>query len=337
MDTSYVENNRHNTSVHYATGRIPRKPPKPLPRKSRQVDGQHPDYDFVPSANDNQSIQGTFRRSDRYYRSYSHPEDSRRTQNDINKSIHDEIISSPWEAASQRRSKRRDRYALYIPAHDVQTFDPLGLYYDNECFEDIPKAPPSHVFQTQDYTRDIYGTYRRAPPTYPRIDVRNTFDNKHPSNNDINNAARTTDYETTFPKVFNGELNNRESYLDVTQCRSYQQNMERTAVPSINHVFTRKLNNVITTQNMTSPTPSQTANNTSENPEGTNSQCESFKDKCKRVCSKAMCSNCCLKKLWSKVKRNNNSQRRRRASAGNEKPFFYCRWIAEYPKSMFGK
>ncbi|WAR20450.1 DISP1-like protein [Mya arenaria] len=324
--------------------RVRKSAPKPAPRKSKQKDN----YAFIPSSNSNQSLQGTFNANERLNRSLSYPEDLKHHHMsvEVNKAIHAEIMSTPWGTLGRRSDRRRNRYEDYLSS-ESEPFRDLEPYYDNECFRDESNVPTSRDFELQGYGGNVYGTFRRAPRTYPRLDAINVHNQIH--RNDTNESrilSQATPFDRVFPKIPNREVNNREKYLDVTLCHDKRQS-EVNDQTAINHMFSIQLTDV---QNVNSTLSSPTSSDTMEE---VNNSCTRIKRTLSTVCQQnnsvdseksnvCFCGVtnklrklCCAKSSSCRRKTNGSKKNGTHLSGGSEKPFFYCRWVTDYPKSMF--
>lgn len=250
-------------------------------------------------------------RSFSYARSFSHPPERPYHPSDINKAIHDEIMSSPW-GSTGRRQKRRNRYAVYFP--EGGSFESLGQFYDNECFQN---GGLKSLFETDpsDYSGNVYATYRRAPRTYPRLDTVNIVHNDI-SDDPMPISRRQnadTHYDQFLPKLANDAVNNSERNVNGGH-NIYHNPAESQS--GVQHLFSIRLDDVKQMNAME------------------NERAETKGNSCEKIKSRV------LNFVSNKCKRRKSGDKRRSSqSTGDEskKPFFYCRWITDYPKTFFCK
>ncbi|KAL4237665.1 hypothetical protein ACF0H5_002379 [Mactra antiquata] len=249
-----------------------------------------------------------------YRRSSSQPKPRPRNYFDVNQAIHQDIMSNPW-ATCRRQPRKTDRYALYIPSQDEQ-----DNYSERQDFS-LPTNPTHSGCDYQPFNNDpsvLYGTYRRAPRTYPRLDVehvkRRVVKTEYEQPWGTWNIARERKpvYDLTEEKkVINPRVVN-----DIKTC---QQSTNRHS--SVKHLFPVPLKDVRTLNS------------------GTTCVRSSLSDKNKNI-----------KKIENNLHEPNMVEKDLKRGRGNavnkkdgnktdktehKKPFFYCRWITNYPKTFF--
>lgn len=245
-------------------------------------------------------------RSYSYSRSFSHPPERPYVPLDVNRAIHDEIMSSPWGSMG-RRNRRRNRYAVYFP--EDGPFESLGQFYDNECFQS-KRNLEQYTQSPYEYSGNIYATYRRAPRSYPSLDI--VHNDIHQSSTLVNSRDITdTRCNQFLPKLANHEVNTTERNVNAGHNAGHTQN-EQTA--SVQHLFSIKLNDVKRV-------------NTMENvkSESKLAECGKIKTRFLNFVSKK----CKRRKSCETMKKEESTQ------TSDKKPFFYCRWVTEYPKTLF--
>jgi len=279
------------------------------------IEEQLPPYSLtqVPLSSSDKEAENCADRN--YSRSFSHPPERPYLPCDTNKAIHEEIMCNTWGSIGKRH-KRRNRYAVYFPADG--TFESLGQYYDNECFPNRSYKSSNDIDQP-DFSGNVYATYRRAPRSYPRLDnvvniVHNDISDEPPPISRRQNEG--THYEHFLPKLANDEVNN--SARNVNASQSVHHNLVE-AQPSVQHLFSIQLNDVKRINAM------ENKDNKEAEPKGIS--CDKLKSSVVNFVSRK-----CKRRKSGDTKRKSQSE-----ESKVEKPFFYCRWVAEYPNTLFCK
>lgn len=272
-----------------------------------------------------------------YYRSFSHPQDTSKedindkscmydrsssqpklhTKHnfDVNHAIHDEIVSSPW-GTYRRQPRKRDRYAIYIPEVDRadDTSEHCGISSPSNTTDEHKKQITTHLESSV-----LYGTYRRAPRTYPRLgfepEDRRTVKTVYEQPWGFSNISCES---VPLSRVSNDsyQINKRE----VSDARE-----GRGSVPNhsdVKHLFSVPLKDV---NPLNSCAPYLRSNYVDKNKKLKKIENDLYNHITKRQESKEKRQH--LEKMTSDNTDN----------AEHKKPFFYCRWITNYPKTFFCK
>jgi hypothetical protein len=253
-------------------------------------------------------------------RSFSQPQ----RREDINKAIHEELMNNLW-GTYRRTPKKRDRYAIYIPdmEHNEEQFE-SDTYKSNIDLR-IKARRESDDWDNNYCTDSVYATYRRAPRTFPRLDV--AVDRHDKATRDTHyhgGVTRDTRRDglvlSNLSKIPNDAIHSINNLL-------VNRNNAREALEkqdSVQHLFPVPLNDVKLVNKSQNETCGEKINQTG-------------------ISNKRIKNNLSDEKgINGFLKRKCHGSRNSMATDsskkdGEKKPFFYCRWVTEFPKTLFCK
>lgn len=247
-----------------------------------------------------------------FHRSFSQPQSTSADNFEINKAIHEELMNSPW-GTYRRTPKRRDRYAMYIS--DSGNFD--HEYPENDEARFVQQGINGYGrtnANKYEYTENAYATHRRAPRSYPRLDV----------DSDENRNGPQVTRDTRRDGVVFTNLCKIPNCVTHTENNSFVNNNnihdKIAKQPSVQHLFSIKLTDV---KQLNAPETDATGI-LSDNSGKLNKIENNLTERTS------------VKEIFKTKK---SDRRNMVASEGQntpkKTPFFYCRWVAEYPKTLF--
>jgi hypothetical protein len=253
-------------------------------------------------------------------RSFSQPQ----RREDINKAIHDELMNNPW-GTYRRTPKKHDRYAIYIPDTEYNEEQFQGDRNKSNIDLRIKDRREYDDWDKYYCTDSVYATYRRAPRTFPRLDVAVDRHDKATRGTD-NHGGVTRDTRrdglvlSNLSKIPNDAIHSINNSL-VTR------NNARGALEkqdSVQHLFPVPLNDVKLVNKSQNETCGENINQTGI-----------LNKRIKNNLSDDKGINGFLKR---KCRGTRNSMATDSSKKDDEKkPFFYCRWVTEFPKTLFCK
>lgn len=310
-----VTSRQENTSKSYQDSYS--KPCNEIGRKSRN-------HNLISENTFGRSFSQPFKRSDNFTdreylernvifnRSFSQPQSRSAEYFEINKAIHEELMNSPW-GTYRRTPKSRDRYAMYIP--DSGNYDREFPENDKEQFaQQGIKGYGRTNTDKYVYTENAYATHRRAPRSYPRLDVDSDENRSGPQ------ATRDTRRDgvvfTNLCKIPNS-VNHTENNSFVNNNNIHDKIAKQ---PSVQHLFSIKLTDV---KQLNAPEADVTGI-LSDN-----------SGKLNKIENNLIEKTSVKEAFKTKKSNRRNMVESEGQNTPKKKPFFYCRLVAKYPKTLF--
>ena len=247
-------------------------------------------------------------------RSFSQPQ----RREDVNRAIHEELMNNPW-GTYRRTPKRRDRYAIYIP--DTSRNE---MQHQSHVSTRMPGCRNLEPLDIHEYTENVYATYQRAPRTFPRLDI--AVDRCDQAARDTQNhggATRDTRRDglvlSNLSKIPNYTIHSVNNSL-MTRNKIHE-TLDKT--DSVQHLFSVQLKDV----KQVNKSKNEPVDNSIKNNNGV----------LKKINNNLSGDNSFDGTLKRKQRNNRTDMVANEGHNDGEKPFFYCRWVAEFPKTFFCK
>lgn len=262
-------------------------------------------------------------RNSLFNRSFSQPRSSSAYYFDTNNAIHHELMGSPW-GTYRRTPKKKDRYAIYIPDHDKSETEYPCYDRDVHLRADRRRSQSEELetWNNSEHTGNMYATYPRAPRTYPSIctDMRSSKgDHIYHVTRDPRRDGVVFSNMCKIPTVMNHT--NTKNNVPMNQ-NNYPEDIKEQ--PTVQHLFSIPLKDV------------KQLNTVESTPNG---DCFHINRNLKKAKNNLPEKDIANGSISNMSKKRSKHVKSTAGDAGQhsvqETPFFYCRWIADYPKTLF--